>query len=476
MRLFSRLILGYLAVFALLLAVSLYAFFQLDRFSQVSRSLLDVDGRIVGYEAKLADTLLSQVRYEKRFVLSPDDTLYDQFLLFKSDFEQYLEELTPLLSSGAAGFLNNIRGHHEIYGKLFDEEVGYLKAGQPYPRARYREEKERAVVRVLDELGRLKAYSEQASRQKIEALSERGARARRVALLLAGASLLFVVLVSVLITRSVTRPLSLLERKTREIAEGDFSAELPITSPPEMARLADAFNWMCRKLKELDQMKSDFFAAMSHELRTPLTSIKEGIALLSDEVGGPMSDKQRTLLGILSAETSRLIGLVNSLLDLAKMEAGLMAYNRGPTRLGPLIKEAMTEVAPIVEAKRISLAGEVSEDLPILQGDDQRLLQAIRNLLGNAVKFTPPGGRVTVSARRVDGAVEVRFSDTGPGIPPESLARIFDKYERAPGSQHTQGTGLGLAIVKHIVTAHGGRVWAESELGKGSSFVFVLPA
>jgi two-component system sensor histidine kinase GlrK len=225
-------------------------------------------------------------------------------------------------------------------------------------------------------------------------------------------------------------------------------------------------------------MKSDFFSSMSHELRTPLSSIKEGINLLQEGVGGVTTDKQNRLLAILTAESNRLINLVNSLLDLSKMEAGMMTYAFQEGRLGPLIERVIVEMAPLVEAKKISLEAKMGPELPLVKMDGERILQALRNLIGNAVKFTQKGGQVTVSIRLANSEIEVSVADTGPGIPKENLALIFEKFHQVPlkDSGKMKGTGLGLAIVKHIITAHGGRVWAESQLGQGSTFIFLLPA
>ncbi len=234
---------------------------------------------------------------------------------------------------------------------------------------------------------------------------------------------------------------------------------------------------MCDRLKDLDNMKSDFFSMMSHELRTPLTSIKEGIGLLLEGVGGTVTDKQRRLLTILAEESQRLISLVNSLLDLSKMEAGMMTYHLQPASLSSVIDRAVTELGPLAEAKRIKIEARIREPIPLVKMDPDRILQALRNLVGNAVKFTPDGGRVTLQAAQKNGSVEVAVSDTGPGIAADDLPMIFDKYRQgsSKSAYMLRGTGLGLAIVKHIITSHGGQVWVESEAGQGSSFIFVLP-
>jgi two-component system sensor histidine kinase GlrK len=280
-----------------------------------------------------------------------------------------------------------------------------------------------------------------------------------------------------MMTRSITRPMARLKRRTREIAEGRFEGRLKITSPPEIRDLALALDAMADRLNQLDHMKADFFASMSHELRTPLTSIKEGTGLLLDGVGGETTERQRKLLAIVAEESNRLIGVVNSLLDLSKMEAGMMSYEFEMVHIDPLVRRAISEITPLVEAKQIELQSAIESKLPAARLDPERILQVLRNLIGNAVKFTPNGGQVRVSARPVNGKLEVSVKDSGPGIPAESLTTIFEKFSQGkPKSFLTrQGTGLGLAIAKSIINSHGGEIWAESQLGEGSTFVFVLP-
>jgi two-component system sensor histidine kinase GlrK len=267
-------------------------------------------------------------------------------------------------------------------------------------------------------------------------------------------------------------------KKTRDIARGDFNENLDLSSPPELAELASAFNLMCSKLNELDKMKSDFFSTMAHELRTPLSSIKMGLSLFVEGREGPITESQKELLLLLKGENDRLITLINSLLDLAKMEAGMMAYRFEQKNLTPLIDQVVKEIGPIIEGKKIIVESKGTERLPMVKIDGERILQALRNIVGNAIKFTPEGGRVSVLARTVDRGVEVSVSDTGPGIPEESLPTLFEKFKQAnpKGTYKNKGTGLGLAIAKQIIISHGGKIWAESKLGQGSTFFVVLPA
>jgi two-component system sensor histidine kinase GlrK len=286
-----------------------------------------------------------------------------------------------------------------------------------------------------------------------------------------------IVIISIFITRSIARPIALLVEKTKEMAQGNYPGDLKIQSPPEIARLSLAFNAMCAQLNKIDKMKSDFFSVMSHELRTPLTSIREGTSLLLEGVGGTLNEKQQKLMGIVSEESNRLIELVNSLLDLSKMEAGMMHFHFSRINPLPLFTIAAQLLEPLLVNKKIALRLELPESLPLVPLDSDRILQVLKNLLGNAIKFTPAGGVITVSAGVESGGIQVTVKDNGPGISGDQLQRIFEKFRQvpSPGTPMVKGTGLGLAIVKQIITAHGGRVWAESKPGRGSAFLFTLP-
>ena len=479
LTIFSRLIIGYLVIFVLAITVSLYAIVKLRQFNRVTRGILNIDNRILDCEKKLVDSTLSQLRYEKKYIILRDHAIYGQFLSAKGEFDKYLGEALSITDTPQkTDSLNKIKTYHERYQSLVQEEFELVRTNQPYQKKRYEQEKQNASDRILEELKMLEIYYRQDVSDKVKMLGEAGASSRRVAVVMASVAIALIIATSFLMTRSITQPLQLLMDKTKEVSEGIFGEDLNISSPPEVSELTKAFNSMCSKLKAVDKMKSDFFSMMSHELRTPLTSIKEGTALLQDGIAGTITDKQQRLLAIISGESYRLIELVNSLLDLSKMEAGMMTYHFEKGPFGPLIERVMTEMVPLVEAKKIGLNAKIDEKLPLLKIDRERILQVLRNLIGNAVKFTPDGGQVRISARPVEQGLEVSVADTGPGIRLEDLTSIFDKFQQiAPiGSYRIKGTGLGLAIVKHIITSHRGKIWAESKPGQGSAFIFVLPA
>jgi two-component system sensor histidine kinase GlrK len=476
MSLFARLIIGFLVVLALVSGVSFYALQNLQRFDRITRSILENEMRVGDYEKKLADTLDSEIRYESRYSILKDEALYREFEKFAAEFQSDLEQALAQAPESAAMILNEVQQEHEKYQGLVEQEREHLKARNPYPENEFKANKTEVTDRIFAALQRLKTDRDVDTYRKVRDLAELGARAHKTALMITAAVLIFVLLLSLVITRSLTKPIGMLKQKTRDIAQGKFDGDVSIASPPELRDLAASFNLMCQKLNDLEKTKADFYASMSHELRTPLTCIKEGTGLLLEGVAGTTTEKQRKLLTIVAEESNRLISLVTSLLDLSKMEAGMMTYSLEPTALAPLIQKAVMEITPLVEAKEIKIETHIAAELPALKLDRERVLQVLRNLLGNAAKFTPKAGKVRVVARLVKGGVEIAVQDTGPGIAAEKIDAIFDKFQQANGASATNGTGLGLAIAKQIVNSHGGQIWAENQPEKGSTFFFVLPA
>lgn len=470
---------GYLAIFIPVVAVSVYAFSQLSLFGKVTGRILQIDNRMRDLEQKLSDSILAQTRYEKKYIFTKDKEFYSQFMLAEKDVSKRIdEEISIADTARKRETLIRIKDYYERYKAVFNEEAEFIKKKQTYLQDGYREEKEKTVDEILWELRNLKLYIEQDTYEKIKQLGESGAKANNIAIVVSAGFILSGIMISIFITRSITRPLSSMRKKTRQVAKGDFEGNLDLPTPPEIGDLTKDFNLMCNKLKEMDKMKSDFFSLMAHELRMPLASIKEGTNLLLKGIGEEFKEKRKEVLTIIAEESNHLISLVNSLLDLSKMEAGMVALNLEKLDIGSLINKAVSGMEPLAVAKNVSIEVEIPQDLPDVKMDEERILQALRNLIGNAVKFTPAGGHITISAQPMEKGVRVSVADTGPGIPKEDLNAIFDKFQQATMMSYNKikGTGLGLAIVKHIINAHGGKVWAESETGHGSIFVFVLPA
>ncbi|MBI3781170.1 MAG: GAF domain-containing protein [candidate division NC10 bacterium] len=246
----------------------------------------------------------------------------------------------------------------------------------------------------------------------------------------------------------------------------------------ELSEINTALEESHRRLQELDRVKSDFLLNISHELRTPLTAIKGSVDNMLDEITGPLSELQRRYLMRVKVNADRLVRLINDLLDLARIEEGRVQVTPTFFSLAGLASELLETLRPVAAEKGLELSLAEGQDPLIVHADRDKAGQVLMNLLGNAIKFTPSGGSVNVElAGDEDAFARVQICDTGDGIPPEQLPRIFDKfYQVQLGIQaKAVGTGLGLSIAKGLVELQGGRIWAESQLGQGSTFCFTLP-
>ena len=228
------------------------------------------------------------------------------------------------------------------------------------------------------------------------------------------------------------------------------------------------------EIRKIADMQSQFVSTVSHELKNPLSVIKESMDMILDKLAGEVSGDQREILEIGKRSTERLIRLVSDLLDISKIEAGKMKLRYEDMDLGGLTVEVLKTYAKEISKKRITLQKEIPPNMGLLWGDRDALIRVVINLVNNAIKYTPEGKDITIKI--TGNAREVRFeiADTGPGIPKESFSKMFNKFERVMAEKQ-EGTGLGLAISKDIIELHKGRIWVESEVGKGSKFIFILP-
>jgi signal transduction histidine kinase len=242
------------------------------------------------------------------------------------------------------------------------------------------------------------------------------------------------------------------------------------------ARLFGEIEEKGRELAVASQHKSQFLANMSHELRTPLNAILGYTELIIDDIYGVAPPKMREVLDRVQRNGKHLLGLINDVLDLSKIEAGQLSLQLGNFSIREMLQGVYAAVEPLATAKQLALKLDVPQGLPQGRGDERRLSQVVLNLVGNAIKFTDQG-EVKISAKSVNGSFTVAVKDTGPGIDAADQQKIFEEFQQADNSSTRSkgGTGLGLAISRRIVEMHGGRLWVESEPGHGSIFAFTLP-
>ncbi len=232
------------------------------------------------------------------------------------------------------------------------------------------------------------------------------------------------------------------------------------------------------KQRELDNLKSKFVSNVTHELRTPIVATQKALEVLGDKSAGPLTEDQTRFLDIARRNLERLGYLINDILDFSKLEAGKMKMEMVDVRIANVIGDACNGLQSWANSKEISLERSISEDLPVLRIDPNRIIQVLNNLVSNALKFTPKGGRVMVESRLADdNQVLISVEDTGVGIAKEDLGKVFERFLQVGERRQTDvsGTGLGLSIAKEIVELHGGKIWVESDPGKGAKFIFTLP-
>lgn len=271
----------------------------------------------------------------------------------------------------------------------------------------------------------------------------------------------------------MTRSLRRVATATEAIAEGSFRAPIPVETTDEIGALARSFNRMAERLREIDALKEQFYATMSHELRSPLTSAREAAHLLEQGGPGPLTPKQEKLVSIIHRSTDRLLRLVSQVLDLSRLSAGLLPLEHRPLGLDRVVRRAVKELRVQAEEKGVTLGYECGPGTFDMVGDEDRIVQVLINLVANGIRFTPAGGSVMVRLADAGSDMEIQVGDTGVGIPPDALPFVFERFRQAHSGKG--GTGLGLAIARGLVEAHGGRVSVESQEGKGTRFVVVLP-
>lgn len=429
--------------------------------AEAHRLLVEARLPAVRLEVGVLDSLGALRRAEARYAVTGDAAFLRLFADRAQTTAHDVDRLDALLASEAERrLLAEIRALLTTYRELVQH--GGSPGAERHP-----------AGRLEDTLGRLYELSaaELAARQaRVEILARRMrvlGGAALVATLVIGAGL------AIFAVARVARPLERLRTATQAVAAREFSEPIPPAGPIDIAELTQAFNQMAARLNEVDRMKEEFFTAVSHDLRTPLAAIRWSADLLQTGTLGSLTPKQVRLIETIQSSSRRLLALVGQIVELSRLRAGRLHLELQPTDLRHLVAEAVDEVRPLAERADLRLDVQVPSDLPRVSVDAERVYQVLVNLLGNAVRFSTAGGRITVEASSRDGEVAVRVSDTGVGIPPDLLPKIFEPYEQAHAGRG--GSGIGLTVVRALVEAHGGRVWAESEEGRGSRFTFTLP-
>jgi len=311
-------------------------------------------------------------------------------------------------------------------------------------------------------------------------VNERLARSLWIMAQVGSITLLLGLAAAILAARSQTRPIEALAAATREISAGNLDYRLPDDARrDELGLLRVRFNEMAQRLGELDKMKKALVESFTHDLKTPLAGIKACLEMLLARDAGSLSDSQKKYLESSLACATRLWDYIDSILDVMRLQTGQFPMRIEPTEIGGIVGPVLAGQEPKAERCSIALKADIPEGLPPVKADPGLIHRALGNLVANAMNFTPAGGSVTVRAEKDGAFVRFEVSDTGAGIPADKLERVFESFYQVSETEplaRERGSGLGLTICERIVREHGGRIWAESELGKGARFFFTLPA
>lgn len=475
MRLASKIFLALALVVLALVGVSVLSLRALDRLVDVNREIVTETLPALRLVTSARDGVLALGRLEARYLALRDAqyaALWDERATRAVGDLETLRGFATGRREVAA--LADARAAFDEYRRLVADGRALISSGDRRAALRLAETRGQQLIERVESSLETLAQERHAAVVRAQTSAARlESRTWTGVLIALAAALGLALLSSAVIAHRITRSLAALSAATSAVASGSFREPIPVKSRDEVGALAHSFNRMAARLRQMDETKQEFFARISHELRSPLTSVREASHLLREGIPGSLNSKQARLVDIIGQSSDRLLRLVNQLLEVSRARAGVLPMTWQRNDLERLTQRVLEELRPQAVDAGVALVLDRGPGDVTCMGDEDRLIQVFVNLVGNAIRFTPSGGTVTVHLIDAGPEVRVQVEDTGVGIPAIALEGIFDPYQQA--HRDRGGTGLGLAIVRGMVEAHHGRVEVESEEGKGSRFTVTLP-
>jgi signal transduction histidine kinase len=477
-----KLLAAFLTIAMLLIMVGAVGLSVLSGVNERAEELIKLQRKIEAYRQVQHDTT-TQLYSVASALLSLDDRTLSSTLRQLNQFGYDVDRL-QFVAKDEVELLGRFRQDYDGFIEIVTRVVELIRGGRA---AEARELQAAQATPLADRLERLtnqlvnKAEADMVA--GIEASKQAYENSQIVVVAFALGSIVLALLLGYAISWSVVGPVMEIEARLNQIAAGDFTQRVHVINRDELGTLAADVNTMCEELGRLyqqleaaSQHKSQFLANMSHELRTPLNAILGYTEMIVDGIYGAPPEKMTAVLKRVESNGRHLLGLINAVLDMSKIEAGQLVLDLADYSLRDVVHNVYGAVEPLAAEKKLAFKAEVSSDLPPGRADERRLTQVLLNLVGNAIKFTD-SGEVVITAAASDGAFNVSVRDTGPGISPSDQALLFQEFQQADNSvtRKKGGTGLGLAISKRIIEMHGGKIWIDSCVGQGSTFTFTLP-
>jgi len=479
----TKLLAGFLAIAALLVAVGAASLFVLSTENERAVDLVKLQRKIAAYR-QIQHNTTQQLYSVATAMVVRDERTFEAVLRQLGQFGYDLDRL-QFVANDEIEILGRVRTDYEAFIAVVAEVVELVRAGKVAEGMKLQAERAGPLADRLERLtNELVNKAESDMVEHIDDTQADYVRSRKVIVGVAIASVLLALLLGHTISWSVIRPVRAMDERFTEMAGGNFTRHVSVANRDELGALAANLNRMndevgrlTLQLAQASRHKSEFLANMSHELRTPLNAVIGFADVLEQRMVGELNEKQAEFIRDIASSGRHLLSLINDILDLSKIEAGRMELEPSRFDLPQSLRAAMALVRERAARHGIVLSFEVAPDVAQIHADERKVRQVVLNLLSNAVKFTPDGGQVSLEARRVEGGVEVAVKDTGIGIAPEDQAAVFEEFRQVGTDRvrRQEGTGLGLALAKRFVELHGGKLWVESKPGEGATFTFTLP-
>jgi signal transduction histidine kinase len=479
----TKLLAAFLLIELLLVALGAIGLLALREVGQRAGDLASLQHKIDAYRQMQHDTL-RQLYSVSSALAAPDNATLSSALRQINQFGYDLDRVS-FVAKAEVALLGRLR---EEYSRFIAIATRVLELSREGRTGEARQVQTSELAPLADRLERL--TNQLVNRAEVDMVNGVDAgratyetsRVYVVAFALAG--FVLTLALGYAISWSIVGPVQEIDTRLSRIAAGDFSQKVAVANRDELGALAEHVNSACEELRELykrledaSRHKSQFLANMSHELRTPLNAILGFGELMLDGVYGDVPDRMRAPLERMQSNGKHLLGLINDVLDLSKIEAGQLNLTLADYSVDELVRGVYGSVESLAAEKKLSISMRVPSGLPPARGDERRLAQALLNLVGNAIKFTDKG-EVAIEVAARDDSLTFSVRDTGPGIAEADQAKIFDEFQQVDSSitKAKSGSGLGLAIARRIVEMHGGRIWVDSRTGRGATFSFTAPA
>ncbi len=480
--LFGKIVGGFIIVIAIMTGYGIFVLSQVDSVSTIERS----DYKNLQLTQEMDEILSAQRESALKYSRSSNPNDLGLFNLLNQKFKIASESLKVITSrDDIKSEIDSVMIVHGKYVEFLSAQIARAKQDTSSPAIMEIQNEKNYTDVIKQKLGVIRESVISSVTKSLKALDQRTSTGIEGVSLILGLGFVLSLVLAILIARALTKPIKALKAGTEKVGEAIYET-IPITTNDEVADLARAFNLMSDKLKQLDEMRMQLMSEISHEMRTPLQVIKAGCYSIIHTKDGPvLTQKQRDAVGMIHQATNRINQFVNSFLDIAKMEAGLMKFNFENINIVELLTPLVQEAQLIAETRKIHLAF-LTEDIGLMRLDKDRMSQVFSNLLSNALKYTPENGRIDVQIVKLTNggapqkgreSVRIDVKDSGVGIPKADLEKLFQKFYQAKNTPlvNEKGSGLGLALVKHVAEAHGGSVSVASEVGVGSTFSVILP-